>query len=210
MFRNILISTLFLVLFAMIGTGIVAFVHHATAQRIANNNRAALLGQLNALVPDDRYDNDLSTDTMWLEAQTVGAAGPVTVYRARHTGQPVAAIFSFATPDGYSGPIRLLVGIFNDGKLAGVRVVGHNETPGLGDGIEAERSDWILNFNGLSLDNPPAERWAVRRDGGVFDQFTGATITPRAVVAAIKRSLLYFRDHRSDLFITTSAEETMP
>jgi len=103
-------------------------------------------------------------------------------------------------PDGYGGPIRLLVGIRKSGELAGVRVVRHSETPGLGDFIEADKGDWIEQFEGLSLGDPPREQWAVKKDGGRFDQMTGATITPRAVVKAIRNALLYFREHRQALF----------
>jgi electron transport complex protein RnfG len=111
--------------------------------------------------------------------------------------------------EGYSGPIHLLVGIRYDGSLAGVRVVAQHETPGLGDGIEEDRSNWIFQFNGRSLDNPGAKGWAVRKDGGVFDQLTGATISPRAVVKAVHAALLYYRAHREQLF-TTPATPVKP
>ena len=103
-------------------------------------------------------------------------------------------------PDGYNGSIRLLVAINLDSTLAGVRVVQHRETPGLGDAIDAQRSDWILGFDGKSLTTPPRKDWKVKRDGGDFDQFTGATITPRAVVKAVKKALLYFQANGHGLF----------
>jgi electron transport complex protein RnfG len=112
----------------------------------------------------------------------------------------VALVIAAVAPDGYSGSIRLLVGINRDGSLAGVRTLAHRETPGLGDRIEAQRDDWILGFAGKSLDRPALQAWRVKRDGGVFDQFTGATITPRAVVRAVKNSLIYYRDNREALF----------
>jgi len=115
-------------------------------------------------------------------------------------GWPVAAVFAPVAPDGYNGNIRLLVAVRLDGTLAGVRVLAHRETPGLGDNIEAERSDWILGFSGKSLQDPKADSWKVQRDGGVFDQFTGATITPRAVVKAVKNTLLYYQEHGQKLF----------
>jgi electron transport complex protein RnfG len=124
----------------------------------------------------------------------------VTVYRARLHGEPVALVIAAVAPDGYSGTIRLLVGINVDGSLSGVRVVAHRETPGLGDAIEEERSDWILGFTGKSLQNPPLQKWAVKKDGGAFDQLTGATITPRAVVKAVRQALLYYRDQKDALF----------
>ena len=111
-----------------------------------------------------------------------------------------AAVLTAVAPEGYGGGIRLLVAINYDGTLAGVRVLSHHETPGLGDKIEAERSDWILQFEGLSLENPAPRNWRVKKDGGRFDQFTGATITPRAVVAAVYDALVYFEAHREALF----------
>ncbi|HEX6928013.1 MAG TPA: RnfABCDGE type electron transport complex subunit G, partial [Gammaproteobacteria bacterium] len=132
--------------------------------------------------------------------ELLGTPVPVTVYRAYKDGEPVAALFTSVAPDGYSGPIYLLVGIHADGRIAGVRVLGHKETPGLGDPIEIERSDWITGFDGRSLGDPPPQQWDVERYGGVFDQFTGATITPRAVVRAVRNTLLYFERHREEIF----------
>ena len=108
--------------------------------------------------------------------------------------------FDLLAPDGYGGPIQLLVGINYDETVAGVRVVSHRETPGLGDGIDDRRSDWVLGFDGRSLSDPPPKQWAVERDGGLFDQFTGATITPRAVVKAVRDSLVYFSADKDALF----------
>jgi Na+-translocating ferredoxin:NAD+ oxidoreductase subunit G len=202
-YQPILISSMFLFLFAVVGSGLVAFTHDLTAERIARNERRALLASLNELVPAQRYDNDIFTDTLTLPgAGLPGLAGPVTVYRARQDGQPVAAVLAVTAPDGYGGAIRLLVAVNVDGTLAGVRVVAHRETPGLGDLIERERSDWIESFAGRSLGDPPLEHWKVRRDGGAFDQFTGATITPRAVVSAVRDALIYFRANRQALFAT--------
>jgi electron transport complex protein RnfG len=118
----------------------------------------------------------------------------------------VAAVLASIAPDGYAGTIKLLVGINYDGSIAGVRVVSHKETPGLGDAIEAERSDWILGFNGHSLREPGEERWKVKKDGGIFDQFSGATITPRAIVAAVHNTLSYYQNNREALF--AAAEES--
>jgi len=200
-YRPVFISAVFLFLFAVIGSGMVAFTYDGTAQRIADNKRQALLNSLNELVPTDRYNNDIFHDTIQVRSsELLGSADPVTVYRARLDGWPVAAVLEVIAPDGYSGKIRLLVAINTDGTLAGVRVVEHRETPGLGDAIEAERSPWIVGFNGKSIDHPPQDSWKVKRDGGVFDQFTGATITPRAVVKAVKNALLYFGTNSQSLF----------
>jgi len=198
--RHIALAGGILALFAVVGTGLVALTHEATDERIAANQRAATLATLHELVPESRYDNDPVADTTTVTNRRLGSQGPLTVYRARRDGEPVAAVLTVVAPDGYGGPIRLLVAINHDGTLAGVRVVNHSETPGLGDAIEAERSDWIREFRGRSLGTPPLEDWRVEKDGGVFDQFTGATITPRAVVAAVRRTLQYYEGHRRELF----------
>lgn len=199
--RNMLISALLLGGFAVIGTAIVAWTQDVTRERIAENERAALLRKLHILVPREAHDNDMYEDRIRVRApDALGSPFALPVYRARQNGEPVAAILTAVAPDGYSGPIRLLVAVRHDSTLAGVRVLSHRETPGLGDAIEASRSDWIHDFEGKSLGEPPAEQWRVRRDGGVFDQFTGATITPRAVVDAVRRALVYFEAHRDELF----------
>lgn len=206
--RHIILAGGILALFAVAGTSLVALTHEATDERIAANQRAATLATLHELVPEERYDNDPVTDAITVTApQALGSREPLTVYRARRDGEPVAAVLTAVAPDGYGGPIRLLVAINHDGTLAGVRVVNHSETPGLGDAIEAERSDWIHDFAGRSLGNPPLEDWRVEKDGGTFDQFTGATITPRAVVAAVRRALQYYEEHRRELFGEPREEE---
>jgi electron transport complex protein RnfG len=200
-YRTSLITAVILCLFAVTGTSMVAFIYGQTRDRIAANEREALMRKLNVLIPRDRYDNKLFEDTIQVRDQTLlGTDEPVTVYRARLGGKPVALVITPVAPDGYSGTIKLLVGIAVDGTLTGVRVTAHHETPGLGDAIEEERSDWIYGFNGKSLDHPPLDQWRVKRDGGAFDQLTGATITPRAIVKAVKNSLLYYREHRAELF----------
>ena len=200
-YRPILISATFLFLFAVIGSGLVAFTFDSTAERIADNQRKALLKSLNELVPSNRYDNDIFADTLYADSsELLGTDQPVPVYRARKNGWPVAAVLAVIAPDGYNGTIRLLVAVNLDGTLAGVRVVQHRETPGLGDAVEAERSDWIQGFKGKSLTDPAKKDWKVKRDGGTFDQFTGATITPRAVVKAVHKALLYFQLHAHKLF----------
>jgi electron transport complex protein RnfG len=210
-YRQSLITAAILLLFALIGTAMVAYTYDTTRERIAANERATLLRKLHRLIPPESYDNALLQDTLQVQNETLlGTADPVTVYRARMHGKPVALVIAAVAPDGYSGAIRLLVGINVDGSLSGVRVVAHRETPGLGDGIEEDRSDWILGFTGKSLQNPTLQGWAVKKDGGAFDQLTGATITPRAVVKAVRQALLYYRDHKDALFApgeTTSSHE---
>lgn len=187
--------------FAALGTGLLAVTESATRERIAANERAYLLRSLNDVVPASAYDNDLFTDTInVLDPELLGTDEPVTVYRSRMGDRPVAAILTPVAPVGYSGPISLLVGINHDAVITGVRVVAHRETPGLGDAIEVERSDWIRGFTGRSITDPPEKQWAVQRDGGYFDQFTGATVTPRAVVKAVRNALIYFSAERDQLF----------
>src|SRR5690606_16997828 len=131
---------------------------------------------------------------------------PATAWRARQQGQVVVVILPAVTMDGYSGRIDLLVGIRANGELAGVRVTHHRETPGLGDKLEVGKSQWIFSFEGKSLSMPAPEGWAVRKDGGEFDQFVGATITPRAVVRAVRNALLYFQQHRDELLQLSGQE----
>lgn len=217
--RSILITALVLLSFTVLGTALVAVTYDSTRDIIAANARARLLRELNALVPADRYDNALLNDTLAVRSpELLGTRERVTVYRARKAGQPVAVILAPVAPDGYSGNIKLLVAIGADGTLAGVRVTAHRETPGLGDAIEADRSDWILKFAGRALGDPDEKRWTVKKDGGAFDQFTGATITPRAVVKAVKKALIYFQRNRQSVFAgapapaaqTSTAKETSP
>ena len=199
--RQMLISALLLGGFAVIGTAMVALSHEATAERIAANHRARLLKSLHLLVTPEMHDNDLVTDMITVtDKELLGTDKPVRVWRARKDGKPVAVIINSVAPDGYNGRIELLVAIRQDGTLLGVRVISHHETPGLGDAIEAEKSNWIHSFDNHSLKDPDPKHWKVKRDGGVFDQFTGATITPRAVVKAVYRTLVYFEKHRDELF----------
>ncbi len=207
-YRTILFTGILLSLFTVIGATLVAYTFENTKARIAANERAALMRNLHVLVPPDSHTNDLFRDVIEVQDPTLlGSRDPVQVYRARRNGEPVALVLTPEAPDGYGGAIRLLVGINPEGTLIGVRVLSHRETPGLGDAIETERSDWILDFDGRSLGNPPAAQWRVRRDGGVFDQFTGATVTPRAVVNAVRKSLIYFEQHRDKLFAPASGQE---
>ena len=197
--------------FAVFGALLVAVTWESTAERIADNERAFLLRTLADVLPEGAHDNAVHNDFITVtDPDLLGTSAPVTVYRARQLNRPVAVVITPVAPGGYSGPIRLLVGILADGTISGVRVVSHRETPGLGDKIEAERSDWILDFEGRSLGRPPVERWAVRRDAGDFDQFTGATITPRAVVSAVRDALIYFEAHREALFATPAGAEGLP
>lgn len=199
--KNMLQTATMLTLFAVLGGGLVTFSFQMTREHIQANERLSLLRNLNEVMSHDRYDNDLFSDVREMTHETLlGTAEPVTIYRARKQGQPVGAIFTSVGPDGYNGSIRLLIGVHYDGTLAGVRVVSHQETPGLGDIIDLRKSKWILGFQGRSLNDPNETGWKVRKDGGVFDHLTGATVTPRAVVKAVKNTLIFYRDHRKEVF----------
>jgi len=198
--KQIAVTGLLLTLFGVIGSSLVGVTFESTVDIIAENDRRAMLRNLNQILPTEKYDNNLIDDTLELAADNrLGQTTTSTAYLARKNNVITAIIFSSNAPDGYNGEIRLLVGINADGTLAGVRVVKHNETPGLGDAMETKRSDWIFAFDGKSLSQPEAKDWQVKRDGGVFDQFTGATITPRAVVKAVKQCLIYFDRHKKTL-----------
>jgi Na+-translocating ferredoxin:NAD+ oxidoreductase subunit G len=208
--KSIILAAAVLALFAIAGTSLVAFTHSATKARIEANEREALLRSLHALVPPQSIDNDIATDTLEVSDAELLGTPPTTVYRGRKLGIPVAAVLTTTVPNGYSGPIKLLVAVRYDGTLGGVRVISHKETPGLGDKVEESRSDWIYSFTGKSLGNPPLEKWKVKRDGGIFDQFTGATITPRSIVAAVRRTLQYVKAHRDALYDRPAATPTVP
>jgi electron transport complex protein RnfG len=158
-----------------------------------------LKAKLEEVVPADFHDNDLLADTVTVpSAGAAIGADETVVYLARKQGRVSAVCFKFVAPDGYAGPIHLVIGIAVNGEILGVRVISHTETPGLGDKIEITKSKWVLSFNGKSLDNLTFEKWAVKKDGGIFDQFAGATITPSKVVQAIRRGLEFYRAHRAE------------
>ncbi|MCG6937549.1 MAG: electron transport complex subunit RsxG [Gammaproteobacteria bacterium] len=209
--KNILITASLLMLFAVLGAALVGLTFEQTKDDIKHNEEITLLNKLNNIVPAELYDNDLLLDTITLEPNALlGTTDPSLAYRARKNNADVAVVFSSIAPNGYSGSIYLLVGIYANGNIAGVRVVKHKETPGLGDKVSLSRSNWILGFNGKSLGNPDDKGWKVKRDGGVFDQFTGATITPRAVVKAVHNALIYFDQNQNKLFSTKPDKAKQP
>lgn len=194
-------SGLLLGVIALLGTALLAGVNELTHERIMEQEKLRMLQQLNEIVPMISYNNDLLEDVIKIEdPDFFRHPAPVTVYRARLDNQPVSVMMIVTAPDGYNGDIRLVIGINAAGTILGVRVISHRETPGLGDPIETEKSDWIYSFEHKSLRNPPSSSWAVKRDGGQFDQFTGATISPRAVVRAVRTTLLYFQANKQALF----------
>jgi electron transport complex protein RnfG len=186
--------------FALAAAVLLGLADLATRSVIQTRLSEDLKASLEEVVPAELHDNDLLGDTVTLPSSdaNLGAASTV-VYLARKQGAVSAVCFKFTAPDGYAGPINLVMGIDAKGEILGVRVISHVETPGLGDKIEITKSKWVLSFEGKSLDNLTFEQWAVKKDGGVFDQFAGATITPRKVVQAIRRGLEFYRTHRAEL-----------
>lgn len=199
-------SGLTLAVLAAVCTALVAITWHLTAPRIAENEQAALERSLSPTLEDLLYDSDLTESELVIPApHELPGTEPARVYRVWSQDTPVAAVFVVEEPGGYAGPIRLLIGVRYSGELSGVQVLAHRETPGLGDQIEATKSNWLRQFRNTSLGSPPRDRWAVKRDGGAFDQITGATVTTRAVVRAVRQTLLYFESNRDFIF---SARET--
>lgn len=184
-----------------IAVAVLVGVHALTAERIAANAHRAQLQALAIVLPATQYDNDPLADRITVIAPAwLGSAAPITVRRARRGSRPAALVLDAVAPDGYNGPIRLLIAIQADGRIGGVRVTSHRETPGLGDPLDIGVSDWITGFDRRTLDDPPAARWAVRKDGGAFDQFAGATTTPRAVIRAVHRALQFVVAHGEALY----------
>lgn len=200
-------AALFVALVAAVAGGLISLSHELSRDRIAANRRERLLERLDEVLGTTRYDNDLERSRARVTApDLLGSDDPVDVFLARRDGAPVAAVFASVAPNGYNGPIDLLVGVSADGAVTGVRVTAHRETPGLGDAIEISRSPWIAAFDGTRLGAPALTDWRVDKDGGAFDALTGATVTPRAVVEAVRNTLIYFRDHRAELFGSEASE----
>ena len=200
--QSITRNSLLLALFAVVTTLLIAGTYLLTRDGIALQKRLAEEKALLQIIPRERHDNSMLDDTIPVgpEANGLGLHDNKQIYIARQGSVVVAAIIPAIAPDGYTGEIELIVGVNNDGSIAGVRVLSHRETPGLGDQVDIKKSDWVLGFSGHSLDNPEPGGWAVKKDKGVFDQFTGATITPRAVVAATLRALQFAQANRKTLF----------
>ncbi len=175
--------------FALIATLLVVGISKLTEGPIARQQEQELLRVLNQIILPELHDNDLYQSCTLVQHPELGQ-GKRRAYRAQRDGKPTAIAVEVTAPNGYSGAIHLLVAVHTDGTVAGVRTLAHQETPGLGDKIELRVSDWITNFNGQRVNDADDPRWAVKRYGGMFDQFTGATITPQAVVQAVKRAVL--------------------
>ncbi|MDA9557811.1 electron transport complex subunit RsxG [Vibrio sp.] len=178
-----------LALFACASTGVVAVTHYLTEDSIKEQENAQLRKTLSAVVPNDLHDNQLYQNCVNVNNSLLGTTSDVPIYIATLDSQITAYAIESYAPDGYTSPIKLLIGLNSDLNVTGVRVLNHQETPGLGDLIDIRVSDWVLSFNGKTVTPDNGNEWKVKKDGGEFDQFTGATITPRAVVKAVKNTI---------------------
>ena len=199
--RSTLQTAINLVFFAVIGTTVLASVYFLTFDPIRKSVEAEKLKLITQIVPADQFDNDIIQDTLAVPASELLGTDDVTpAYRARLKGEPSAVVLSAVAPDGYGGKITLILAVKTNGELDGVRVVEHKETPGLGDYIELPKDPWIKNFDGKSRATYQDADWQVKKDGGKFDYMAGATITPRAVIKAVHKALVYFERNRDKLF----------
>lgn len=191
-------------LFVLVSIILLLGIKYITDPLVEKAEKQTLMDTFNQVLPESLYDNQPLTDTKTITDPTLlealGSEQPVTVYRARKNGKPAGLILTAIATNGYSGNIHLLIGVMADGRISGVRVLKHKETPGLGDKIEVNKHSWILEFNGRNLRDDNDPRWAVKKDGGDFDQFTGATITPRAVVGAVKKTLSLINQQGEKLY----------
>jgi electron transport complex protein RnfG len=206
--RSTLQTAVNLVFFAVIGTAVLASTFFMTHDAIVKSEQNEKLKLITQIVPPALFDNDIIQDTLDIPASTLlGTEGATVAYRARLKGEPSAVVLESVAPDGYSGRIWLILAVRANGELTGVRVVAHKETPGLGDYIELPKSPWIKGFDGKSRAVYKDEDWKVKKDGGQFDYMAGATITPRAVVKAVNKALIYFEENREQLFAASAPKK---
>lgn len=204
----VLKSGLTLAVIAAICTTLVALTYQMTRERIADNEQAWLEQSLQPALAGLFFDSGVSESKMTIPApHDLPGSSDAVIYRVYSGETPVAALFVVSARDGYAGAIRLLVGIDVDGAVTGIHVLAHRETPGLGDRIESTKSDWAMQFNGRSLGNPQASGWKIKRDGGEFDQLTGASVTPRAIIKAIRETLIYFEANSAAVFAAAADGE---
>jgi electron transport complex protein RnfG len=192
-----------LAIFAIVCTAIVGLVNELTKDKIKAQEQLQLLNTLHSIIEPSRYNNDITQDCVNISSPLLANSNKgetkQKAYIARNNLNPIAIAITSTAPDGYNGNIDLIIAINMDESISGVRVLKHQETPGLGDKVELRKSNWITSFNDKRLLSEKDSRWAVVKDGGIFDQFTGATITPRAIVKAIKKSLLFFKDNKNSM-----------
>jgi electron transport complex protein RnfG len=209
-FAQILKGAIGLSIFAVVTAGLITVTQLGTAENIAIETKKAQSKALLQIIEPKDHDNDLIADVLMLpDAEQLNLPTAAEAYVSRLKGEPNAFILPVVAPDGYSGTINMIVGISQAGTVKGVRILQHKETPGLGDKIDVKKSDWVTLFNGKSLGSPPASKWKVIKDGGEFDQFTGATITPRAVVGAVYNTLRYYDEHKTRLLNDSRGKNQM-
>jgi electron transport complex protein RnfG len=202
---SVLRSGLTLAAIAAVCTSLVALTWQATSGRIAANEQAWLEQSLQPALSGLVFDGGITDSRLTIPPPNdLPGSGAAVIYRIYSGAAPAAALFVVSARDGYAGAIRLLIGVRTDGTITGVHVLEHRETPGLGDLIETAKSDWVRQFDGRSLGSPDASGWRIRRDGGEFDQLTGASITARAVVKAVRETLTYFDANPDAVFEETS------
>ena len=200
-FKASMQTALRLLMFTVAGTVALAFTFNITHDKIAASEEAEKLDLIKQIVPQEKFDNQIMQDTLSIATDPLlGNDQPTTAYRGRLQGQPSMLVMEAIAPDGYSGKIRFIMALQYNGTISGVRVVKHKETPGLGDYIDAAKSDWIKGFNGVSLTSHQDKDWKVKKDGGQFDYMAGATVTPRAVIKAVHKASQYYAQHRDELF----------
>jgi len=189
-------------------TSLVAFTWQLTADRIEANKKEWLERSLQPALAGLFFDGSVTESMITIPVpHELPGSDAAVIYRVYAAEKPVAALFVVSARDGYAGPIRMLIGIEIDGNITGVRVLQHKETPGLGDRIETVKSDWVLQFDGHSLRDPEAAKWAIKGDGGQFDQLTGASVTPRSIIRAIKETLIWFEANRVSVFAAAAETE---
>ncbi|MFZ2163332.1 MAG: electron transport complex subunit RsxG [Sideroxyarcus sp.] len=206
--RSTLQTAVNLVFFAVLATAVLASTYFMTHDAIVKSEEGEKMKLISQIVPPELFDNDVIKDTLSIPAnELLGTDDASVAYRARLKGEPSAVVLSAIAPDGYSGKIALILAVRNNGELAGVRVVAHKETPGLGDYIELPKNPWIKGFDGKSRAVYADADWKVKKDGGKFDYMAGATITPRAVVKAVNKTLIYFEQNRDKLFVASDPKK---
>ncbi|WP_158967291.1 electron transport complex subunit RsxG [Paraglaciecola sp. L3A3] len=208
--NNMLRNGLILAIFALVTTGLIALTYFGTKDQIAIQQQQKLLSILHEVIDEQSYDNQVQFDcALVTDDSLLGNKAPQKVYRATKQGKAIAVAIETTAPDGYSGKIQLVVGMYSPAPetavVSGVRVLKHKETPGLGDKIELRISNWVLDFNQQKYTADTSYMWTVKKDGGQFDQFTGATITPRAVAKAVRKSIEYYLANQDSIFSADNA-----
>ncbi|MBT0584808.1 electron transport complex subunit RsxG [Alteromonas oceanisediminis] len=210
MLRSASKNGLILAGFAVVTTALIGLTYVFTKDTIAQQKQTLLRNTIEQVMPASYYSNDIAQSCLLVFDPVLHASEPQRIYQARNEGQATGYVVETTAPNGYSGNIHLLMGVLLDGTVTGVRVLDHKETPGLGDKIDLRISDWILSFSGKRVTDETADAWEVKKDGGQFDQFTGATITPRAVVNQVERTVLTVRSNVQQWLLSGQTCDSKP